>query len=128
MVNDSRRRRDADVNFDYLVDIGHYVVGDPDTVCEKLRDYYARAGGFGLLMLLAGKDYGTRAQRERDRILSASPEERARRAVVGDLFGHPHMRNNRESHLHEMRGLMRECAECRKSAFRRADENGERRS
>jgi alkanesulfonate monooxygenase SsuD/methylene tetrahydromethanopterin reductase-like flavin-dependent oxidoreductase (luciferase family) len=54
-----------DVNFDYLVDIGHYIVGDPDTVTEQLLRFYARSGGFGLLMLLAGKDYGTREQRAR---------------------------------------------------------------
>jgi alkanesulfonate monooxygenase SsuD/methylene tetrahydromethanopterin reductase-like flavin-dependent oxidoreductase (luciferase family) len=54
-----------DVTFDYLVDIGHYIVGDPDTVCQKLHDFYVRSGGFGLLMLLAGKDYGTREQRTR---------------------------------------------------------------
>jgi hypothetical protein len=28
-------------------------------------DFYRRSGGFGLLMLVAGKDYGTREQRAR---------------------------------------------------------------
>src|SRR5438309_182112 len=60
-----------DVNFDYLVDIDHYIVGDPDTVTEKLRDFYQNSGGFGLLLILAGKDYGTRVQRERSMRLFA---------------------------------------------------------
>jgi hypothetical protein len=34
-------------------------------VTEQLLRFYERSGGFGLLMLLAGKDYGTREQRAR---------------------------------------------------------------
>jgi len=54
-----------DVNFDYLVDAGHYMIGDPDTVYGALKRYYETTGGIGVFLLLAGKDYGTLAQRER---------------------------------------------------------------
>jgi alkanesulfonate monooxygenase SsuD/methylene tetrahydromethanopterin reductase-like flavin-dependent oxidoreductase (luciferase family) len=55
----------ADINFDYLVDVGYSIVGDPDTVYDHLQRFYDDAGGFGMLLLLMGKDYGTRQQRAR---------------------------------------------------------------
>jgi alkanesulfonate monooxygenase SsuD/methylene tetrahydromethanopterin reductase-like flavin-dependent oxidoreductase (luciferase family) len=54
-----------DINFDYLVDVGYSIVGDPDTVYDHLQRFYDDAGGFGMLLLLMGKDYGTRQQRAR---------------------------------------------------------------
>lgn len=54
-----------DVTWDHLVESGHYFVGDPDRVAELIRDFYTRSGGFGVLLLLMGKDYGTRQQRAR---------------------------------------------------------------
>lgn len=44
------------VTFDYLCDIGHFIVGSPDTVIRRLRQLYADVGGFGTLLLLAGRD------------------------------------------------------------------------
>lgn len=54
-----------DVTFDHLVDVGHHFVGDPDTVYERIVDLYDRSGGFGVLLLVFGKDYGTLRQRTR---------------------------------------------------------------
>jgi alkanesulfonate monooxygenase SsuD/methylene tetrahydromethanopterin reductase-like flavin-dependent oxidoreductase (luciferase family) len=54
-----------DVTLDHLIDSGAYFAGDPDTVYGLLRDFYAACGGFGTLLLLLGKEWGTRQQRER---------------------------------------------------------------
>lgn len=66
-----------DITWDVLVDCGYYFVGDPDGVTELIREYYDEAGGFGVLLLLMGKDYGTFDQRERS--LRAFTEEVAPR-------------------------------------------------
>lgn len=52
-----------DITFDYLVDSGNLFVGSPDTVYHGLKDFYDQVGGFGLLMLHAGRDYATREKR-----------------------------------------------------------------
>jgi alkanesulfonate monooxygenase SsuD/methylene tetrahydromethanopterin reductase-like flavin-dependent oxidoreductase (luciferase family) len=54
-----------DLTFDDLVDLGIYTIGDPDTVCTKLRQFYDDAGGFGTLLLFAGKPWATREKRLR---------------------------------------------------------------
>jgi alkanesulfonate monooxygenase SsuD/methylene tetrahydromethanopterin reductase-like flavin-dependent oxidoreductase (luciferase family) len=48
-----------------LVDLEVYVVGDPDTVAEKLRRFYDESGGFGTMLIVAGKDWATREKRHR---------------------------------------------------------------
>ena len=48
-----------DVNFDQLVADGMFVVGDPETVYQQLRDLHEQCGGFGRLLLVMGKDWGT---------------------------------------------------------------------
>jgi alkanesulfonate monooxygenase SsuD/methylene tetrahydromethanopterin reductase-like flavin-dependent oxidoreductase (luciferase family) len=48
-----------DVNFDQLADGGMFIVGDPDTVSRQLCDLYRECGGFGHLLLVMGKDWGT---------------------------------------------------------------------
>jgi alkanesulfonate monooxygenase SsuD/methylene tetrahydromethanopterin reductase-like flavin-dependent oxidoreductase (luciferase family) len=63
--------RVEDVTWDHLVDSGHYFVGDPDTVAQHIKNFYERSGGFGVLLLLMGKDYGTRQQRARSMRLFA---------------------------------------------------------
>lgn len=55
----------ADVNFDQLIDAGMFIVGDPDTVYERIKQLYDESGGFGLLMVVMGKDWGTRENRVR---------------------------------------------------------------
>jgi limonene 1,2-monooxygenase len=59
------------IDFDYLVDHEAFYVGDPDHVTRCVQDLYAAVGGFGELMLLVGKDWGTREQRDRSMRLFA---------------------------------------------------------
>jgi alkanesulfonate monooxygenase SsuD/methylene tetrahydromethanopterin reductase-like flavin-dependent oxidoreductase (luciferase family) len=47
------------VSFDDLVEAGFYSIGDPDTVARQLRAYYEEAGGFGTLLIVAGKKWAT---------------------------------------------------------------------
>jgi hypothetical protein len=61
--------KNEDITFDYLVDAGHYMVGDPDTVSQQIIDFYKDCGGFGVLMLLMGKDWATPGQRARSMTL-----------------------------------------------------------
>jgi alkanesulfonate monooxygenase SsuD/methylene tetrahydromethanopterin reductase-like flavin-dependent oxidoreductase (luciferase family) len=49
----------------HAFDSGLFIAGDPDTVYRRLKDVYDRAGGFGTLLVVMGKDWGTAAQRER---------------------------------------------------------------
>lgn len=54
-----------DLTMEYMIDNGFFFCGDPDTVYNKIRSFYDEIGGFGVLLLLAGKDWGDREQRER---------------------------------------------------------------
>jgi alkanesulfonate monooxygenase SsuD/methylene tetrahydromethanopterin reductase-like flavin-dependent oxidoreductase (luciferase family) len=49
-----------EVTFDQLAEAGVYFLGDPDTVAKQLRDFYDAAGGFGTLLIVAGKKWATR--------------------------------------------------------------------
>src|SRR5207248_4894601 len=55
----------SDINFEYLIDRGAFYCGDPDTVFNGIKSFYEEVGGFGVLMLVAGKDWGTEEQRAR---------------------------------------------------------------
>ena len=55
----------SDVTWDHIVDSGNYFVGDPDRVVDLIKNHYEESGGFGTLLLVCGKDYGTRQQRAR---------------------------------------------------------------
>ncbi|MBM2810737.1 MAG: 3,6-diketocamphane 1,6-monooxygenase [Chloroflexi bacterium] len=55
----------ADVTFDAMVDAGSIIVGDPDMVYERIKDTYDEVGGFGVLLLMVGRDIGSRRQRVR---------------------------------------------------------------
>ena len=48
------------VTFDELADAGIYHLGDPDTVARELREFYEACGGFGTLLIVAGKKWATR--------------------------------------------------------------------
>jgi limonene 1,2-monooxygenase len=54
-----------EVSFDQLAEAGFYCLGDPDTVARQLREFYEAAGGFGTLLIVAGKDWATREKRRR---------------------------------------------------------------
>jgi alkanesulfonate monooxygenase SsuD/methylene tetrahydromethanopterin reductase-like flavin-dependent oxidoreductase (luciferase family) len=48
-----------------LVEAGFYVLGDCDSVAQKLTDFHEAAGGFGTFLYVAGKDWTTRENRAR---------------------------------------------------------------
>ena len=54
-----------EVSFDQLAEAGVYCIGDPDTVARQLREFYEVSGGFGTLLIVAGKDWATREKRRR---------------------------------------------------------------
>ncbi len=64
--------RMEDITWDHLVDTGFFFVGDPDTVYERIVQHYDESGGYGALLLVLGKDYGTRQLRTRSLRLFAS--------------------------------------------------------
>lgn len=49
----------ADVTIDYLIDRGVVIVGPPERVSDAIRAFYESTGGFGTLLLMGGKDWGT---------------------------------------------------------------------
>jgi alkanesulfonate monooxygenase SsuD/methylene tetrahydromethanopterin reductase-like flavin-dependent oxidoreductase (luciferase family) len=49
-----------DISFDQLAEAGIYFLGDPDSVAKQLRKFYDEAGGFGTLLIVAGKNWATR--------------------------------------------------------------------
>jgi len=49
-----------EVTFDQLAEAGIYYLGDPDTVAKQLREFYEATGGFGTLLIVTGKKWGTR--------------------------------------------------------------------
>ena len=57
--------RTEDITWDHLVDTGFFFVGDAETVYQRIRQHYEESGGYGVLLLVLGKDYGTRQQRAR---------------------------------------------------------------
>ena len=53
----------SDITFDYLVDTGNLFIGSPDTVQSLIEDHFEKTGGFGTLLMHAGRDYATREKR-----------------------------------------------------------------
>jgi len=54
-----------DMTLEDLVDLDVYVIGDVDTVAEKLRRFWDESGGFGTMLIVCGKDWATREKRHR---------------------------------------------------------------
>lgn len=52
-----------DVTIEMLIDRNLLIVGEPDRVYRQLKDFYEQTGGFGTLLLVTGKDWGTNEQR-----------------------------------------------------------------
>ena len=48
---------------DQLVDAGIYMVGDVDEIAEQLKEYFHNTGGFGTLLIVAGKHWATAEKR-----------------------------------------------------------------
>jgi alkanesulfonate monooxygenase SsuD/methylene tetrahydromethanopterin reductase-like flavin-dependent oxidoreductase (luciferase family) len=57
--------RYEDIDLEYLIDAGMFFIGDPDTVFGRIKDYYQDCGGFGRLLIVAGKEWSTREKRDR---------------------------------------------------------------
>ena len=55
----------ADLTFEKLIDNGFFICGDPDTVYDGIKNVYDELGGFGMLLLITGKEWGTLEQRTR---------------------------------------------------------------
>ena len=53
----------ADVTIEHLIDRDLLIVGPPERVARQLKDFYAETGGFGTLLLVTGKDWGSNEQR-----------------------------------------------------------------
>jgi len=50
---------------DALVGTGTYILGDADEVTQQLERFHDESGGFGTLLIVAGKSWATREKRER---------------------------------------------------------------
>jgi len=44
------------VDFDRMIEAGQYLVGSADTVIDGIRRLHAESGGFGMFLILAGRD------------------------------------------------------------------------
>lgn len=76
-----------DINFDYLVDTGNLFVGSPETVTSQICAHWEQAGGFGMLMFHAGRDYATRKKRQISMEMfmrEVAPKVRHLRVEVGE--------------------------------------------
>lgn len=49
----------ADITYDYLIDTGNLFIGSPETVYQRIVNFYKESGGFGTLMFHGGRDYAT---------------------------------------------------------------------
>lgn len=54
----------ADITFEHLLEQGLVFVGSPDTVAERLAGFHAETGGFGTFLMVAGKNWASREQRD----------------------------------------------------------------
>ncbi len=55
----------GDITMDHLMRCHGFYIGSPETVCRGLKDLYDEVGGFGTLLMAAGRSWGTWEQRER---------------------------------------------------------------
>ena len=55
----------SDLTMERMIDEGAFFVGSPDDVVRQVRAFHGELGGFGTLLLVCGKDWGTWEQRQR---------------------------------------------------------------
>src|SRR5256885_312230 len=48
------------ITLEALAESGYYLIGDPDGVARHVQRLFVETGGFGTLLLLGGRDIGTR--------------------------------------------------------------------
>jgi alkanesulfonate monooxygenase SsuD/methylene tetrahydromethanopterin reductase-like flavin-dependent oxidoreductase (luciferase family) len=72
------------ITLETLAESGYYLVGDPDGVAAHVERLFAETGGFGTLLLLAGRDVGTPESRARSlRLFMEHSAPRLRHLVAG---------------------------------------------
>ncbi len=54
-----------EITFEDMVAAGEYILGDAQQVGDRLLRFYEESGGFGKLLLIAGKSWGSREHRAR---------------------------------------------------------------
>jgi len=54
-----------DLTMEYMIDLGMFFCGDPNSVYDQIKALYNEVGGFGVFLLTGGKDWGSHEQRER---------------------------------------------------------------
>lgn len=54
-----------DISWVNLMDAGEFFGGSPETVYRGIKDFYDEVGGFGTLLLVAGRNWATSRQRRR---------------------------------------------------------------
>jgi alkanesulfonate monooxygenase SsuD/methylene tetrahydromethanopterin reductase-like flavin-dependent oxidoreductase (luciferase family) len=55
----------ADLTMAKLIKSDGFFVGNPDTVYQGLKNFYDEVGGFGTLLIVAGRNWGNWEQRKR---------------------------------------------------------------
>jgi alkanesulfonate monooxygenase SsuD/methylene tetrahydromethanopterin reductase-like flavin-dependent oxidoreductase (luciferase family) len=74
------------ITLEALVECGYYLVGDPAAVALGVERLFNETGGFGTLLLLAGRDVGTREGRARSmRLFMEHSAPRLRHLAPGSL-------------------------------------------
>lgn len=54
-----------DLTIDHLIDSGAFFCGDPQRVADQIGEFYDKTGGFGTLLCVCGKDWGSAEGRRR---------------------------------------------------------------
>jgi limonene 1,2-monooxygenase len=49
----------TDLTYDLLLERGVFILGSPSEVAAQIRDLFDQVGGFGTILVIAGKDWGT---------------------------------------------------------------------
>ena len=55
----------ADLAMNDLIDRGAFFCGDAESVYQQCKNFWDETGGFGVMLLMAGKDWGSNEQRAR---------------------------------------------------------------
>jgi alkanesulfonate monooxygenase SsuD/methylene tetrahydromethanopterin reductase-like flavin-dependent oxidoreductase (luciferase family) len=72
---------------DVLVDAGIYLVGDAQQVTKQLKDFYIASGGFGTLLIVAGKAWANTEKRHasmRAFMSDVAPQLREFESIIAD--------------------------------------------
>lgn len=79
----------ADITVENLIEDGLLFVGSPETIRQRIEDFYEESGGFGQFLIVGGKDWGAEEQRIRSFELFANRVMPALRDLDGDKADSP---------------------------------------